>query len=480
MTTTTGMLLDRLVLLPDRSSVVAVRAALLGATATARKPPGASRLSQRVHSGGFDPMNPRVPVTQKCLDADDYRAMVGAVLEGNLTHGPHAAEFERGLAKQFGVRHAAFCNSGSSANLLALAALMDESLGDARLRPGDEVVVCSAGFPTTVNPVVQLGLVPVFVDCELGTYNANPDQVHDVLKRPTVKAAMLAHTLGNPLSSMLILIDAMKDQHKWIVEDCCDALGSTLAGYHVGGVQISTCSFYPAHHITTGEGGAVMTDSPKLAKIVESLRDWGRDCWCEPGKDNTCGKRFDWSFPGEHCIRGGKGLDSGLPDGYDHKHVFARLGYNLKATDIQAALGVSQLKKLPQFSAARKRNFAQLYSILEDLQDLMILPKFSKGACPFGFPITINLTGTVSKDTKPRDRRSIVAELESKGVATRPIFAGNLTRQPAYRNVRYNVVGDLANADRVMRDSFYVGVHPVLTEEHVAYLGRCVREAVTR
>jgi CDP-4-dehydro-6-deoxyglucose reductase, E1 len=411
----------------------------------------------------FDPANPRVPVTQKCLDADDYRAMVEAVLEGNLTHGPHAAEFERGLAKQFGVRHAAFCNSGSSANLLALAALMDESLGDARLKPGDEVVVCAAGFPTTVNPVVQLGLTPVFVDCELGTYNADMKQVYEAGKRSKVRAAMLAHTLGNPYGDRGPVANEIG--YKWVVEDCCDALDSTYGRHHVGRFgTLATCSFYPAHHITTGEGGAVMTDSSKLDTIICSLRDWGRSCWCPPGADNTCGQRFDWCWSSR--------LKKGLPDGYDHKHVFARVGWNLKNTDIAAALGVSQLKKLSSFSEARRRNFRQLYAALEDLQDLLLLPKATPGSdpCWFGFPITL----------VNHDRRAVVAKLELAGIATRPLFAGNLTRQPAYRSVRYNVVGTLENADRVMRDSFYVGVHPGLNEGAMTYLGEQIRKAVTK
>lgn len=414
----------------------------------------------------FDPTNPRVPVTQKCLDADDYRAMIGAVLEGNLTHGPHAAEFERLLAQQFSVRCAAFVNSGSSANLLALAALMDESLGDERLRPGDEVVVCAAGFPTTVNPVVQLGLEPVFVDCSLPTYNADMDRVEEACGRPKMRAAVLAHTLGNPFDCWSYRPNFSQCK---LIEDCCDALGSLDdEGYQVGVLgNLSTCSFYPAHHITTGEGGAVMTDSPKLDKIVRSLRDWGRDCWCPPGRDNTCGKRFSQS-----CGQWRQGASDALPHGYDHKHIFSRIGWNMKATDIQAVLGVSQIRKLPQFCSARRWNFRQLYEALEDLQDRFILPQATPGTSPswFGFPITLK---------PPMNRRTVVGKLETAGVATRPIFAGNLCRQPAYAKIRYEVVGDLRNADTVMQQSFYVGVHPGLTEEHVAYLAKCIREAVT-
>ncbi len=405
----------------------------------------------------FDPKNPRVPVTQKCLDADDYAAMLGAVLEGHLTSGKHTEEFERALAKQFSLRCASFVNSGSSANLLALAALMDETLGDARLRPGDEVVTCAAGFPTTVNPIVQLGMVPVFVDCELGTYNADPEQVSEACMRPKTRAVFLAHTLGNPF-----FFGRPTSGVEWLLSDCCDALGSTVYGNHVGGgSHMATCSFYPAHHITTIEGGAVLTDSPKLDVIVLSLRDWGRSCYCPTSKDNTCGKRFAWKNIG------------GLPDGYDHKHVVSRIGYNLKNNDVSAALGVSQLRKLPRFSEARKRNFAQLYAALEDLQDRLILPKATPGSepCWFGFPITIK---------PPLERRNVVDYLESHGCSTRPIFAGNIARQPAYRNVKCEQIGNLANADTVMRQAFYCGVHPSLGEEAMAYLAKTIREAVMR
>ncbi len=438
----------------------------------------------------------KIPVTQKQLDASDFAAMHAAVDEGHLTHGRHADEFERALAQQFGLRCCSYVNSGSSANLLALAALMDESLGDARLRPGDEVVTCAAGFPTTVNPIVQLGMVPVFVDCLLPTYGPNMEQVTEAIKRPKVRGLIFAHTLGNPVDSTKVHLDpSIASKRAWWVEDCCDALGSTYMDKHVGTFgEIATCSFYPAHHITTGEGGAVLTDSPKLDSIVRSLRDWGRDCWCPTGKDNTCGKRFDWEHGCDRCDGYGRvackdkflsgvgdswevcpkcnGKSSRLPDGYDHKHVFSRIGYNLKGTDIGAALGVSQLKRLPQFEAARKRNFKQLYSILRPHYNQIVLPQETPGSDPswFGFPITL---------ADHHDRRKVVAQLEAAGVATRPIFAGNLVRQPAYAKVKYEVVGDLSCADRVMRQSFYVGCHAGLGEEHMDYLGQQIRKAVT-
>lgn len=423
----------------------------------------------RSNCSAFDPANPRVPVTQKVLDADDYAAMIEAVLDGHLTSGPRTDAFEAALAGVFGLRCAAFVNSGSSANLLALAALMDESLGDARLKPGDEVVTCATGFPTTVNLIVQLGMVPVFVDAEIGTYNANMGTLSEACKREQVKAVILAHTLGNPID----FAELYDDNDSWLIEDGCDALGSKLGGLkligrHVGAVgDLTTCSFYPAHHITSIEGGAVVTNSPNLDAIVRSLRDWGRECWCPTGKDNTCGKRFSWRFDDF-----GQGR---LPDGYDHKHVFARLGYNLKGDDVRAALGASQLKKLPQFSEARKRNFARLYAALENLQDFIILPQATPNSVPswFGFPITI-------AGFNPDDRRNVVAYLESKGCATRPIFAGNIVRQPYMRNIKYEVVGDLTNSDTIMRQSFYVGIHPGLGDEHIDYLGKCIREAVTR
>lgn len=431
----------------------------------------------------------KIPVTQKQLDASDYAAMHAAVDEGWLTHGPHAAEFELMLATQFELRHAAFVNSGSSANLLALAALMDESLGDARLRPGDEVVTCAAGFPTTVNPIVQLGMVPVFVDCELPTYGPNESQVREAAKRPKVRATILAHTLGNPFGSRGFAADEIG--FKYLIEDCCDALGSTFWGRHVGRyATLATCSFYPAHHITTGEGGAVLTDSARLDKIVCSLRDWGRDCWCPTGKDNTCGKRFDHKFSEgkpKSCLTVAEGWEpryghpdinkdrewrNRLPDGYDHKHVFSRIGYNLKGTDISAALGVSQLKRLPQFELARLMNVENLVGHLQGLEDRIILPQATPNSRPnwFGFPITL---------IEPLDRRTVVGRLEAAGVATRPIFAGNLVRQPAYAKVKYEVVGDLRCADRVMRQSFYVGIHPGLGPEHIEYLGQQIRKAVT-
>lgn len=403
-----------------------------------------------------------VPVTQKNIDASDLAAMHAAVDEGHFTHGKHAAEFERGVAGVFGLRYGSFVNSGSSANLLALASLMDESLGNDRLRPGDEVITCAAGFPTSVNPIVQLGMVPVFVDCELPTYGPNLDQAYEALRRPKVRAAMLAHTLGNPFDAEEFQSETkLYYEPPYLIEDCCDALGSVVNGQHVGceGI-IATCSFYPAHHITTGEGGIVLTSSPKLNKIVNSLRDWGRDCWCPTGKDNTCGKRFD------HCF------DS-LPDGYDHKHVFSRIGWNLKGTDIAAALGVSQLKRHEEFRTARADNFFSLLVQLANLKEKLILPQATPGSRPswFGFPITLR---------EPLDRREVVNYLQDRGVQTRPIFAGNLTRQPAYRKVKYEVVGSLSVADRVMRQSFYVGCHPSLTVEQINYMAETIREAVTR
>lgn len=429
----------------------------------------------------------KVPVTQKYIDADDLAAMHAAVDEGHFTHGRHAAEFERGVADVFGLRYGSFVNSGSSANLLALAALMDESLGEDRLKPGDGVVTCAAGFPTTVNPIVQLGMVPVFVDCELPGYGADVNQVAKACDRPKVKAVMLAHTLGNPFIFQQIRSCRFDFA---IIEDCCDALGSTYHnGRPVGNFgEIATCSFYPAHHITTGEGGMVLTDSPKLNKIVNSLRDWGRDCYCLTGRDNTCGKRFShkYSTACDLCegMEGGVYEDGsscpeckgtqvvGLPNGYDHKHVFSRIGWNLKGTDISAALGVSQLKKREQFEFARRRNVMRLAYLLGDLSDKLILPQATPNTVPcwFGFPITLK---------EPLDRHKVVGYLESVGVQTRPIFAGNICRQPSMRNVKYEVVGSLECADRVMRDSFYVGIHPSLNEEHISYLAKCIREAVT-
>lgn len=387
-----------------------------------------------------------VPVAGKVLDAADLRNLVDAALDGWLTTGRFAAQFERRFARYFDVRGASLVNSGSSANLLAFSCLTSPRLEDRRLRPGDEVITVAAGFPTTVNPIIQNRCVPVFIDITLPTYQADAGLLEQALS-PRTRAIMIAHTLGNPYD--LDRVAAFAKQHGlWLIEDSCDALGATFKGKKVGTFgDLATVSFYPAHHITMGEGGAVVTNSPLLKTLVESFRDWGRDCWCEPGKDNTCGKRFDWQL-------------GGLPCGYDHKYTYSHIGYNLKMTDMQAAMGLSQLDKLPGFIAARRQNFQHLYDGLKPLEDVLLLPESTPDAEPswFGFPIGVRQGASFS-------RNDLIRELESRKIGTRLLFGGNLTRQPAYKDVEFRVIGDLKNTDYVMNNVFWVGLYPGLTKE---------------
>jgi CDP-4-dehydro-6-deoxyglucose reductase, E1 len=400
-----------------------------------------------------------IPASGKVFDAREMESLIDAALEFWLTTGRFAARFEAELAAWIGVRHGLLVNSGSSANLLAITALTAEELGERRLLPGDEVITTAVGFPTTLNPILQNRLTPVFVDVELPTYNVDATQLEAAIG-PRTKAICLAHTLGNPFD-----VDAVKacaERHGlWLVEDICDALGTEYKGRKVGTFgDLATLSFYPAHHITTGEGGAVLTANPRLKRIVESLRDWGRDCWCEPGHDNTCGKRFEWQF-GE------------LPQGYDHKYTFSRIGYNLKVTDLQAAVGVAQLAKLPGFIQRRRRNYSFLRERLADLGDRLILPEATPGGEPswFGFPITL-------REQCPVTRLEVLRELESHAIGTRLLFGGNLLRQPAYKDIRHRVVGSLERSDLVMRSTFWVGLYPGLSEEHLEHTGECLRAAV--
>jgi CDP-6-deoxy-D-xylo-4-hexulose-3-dehydrase len=392
-----------------------------------------------------------IPVSGKVFDADELRHLVDSSLDFWLTTGRFAAQFEREFARWVGVRHALLVNSGSSANLLALTTLTAEELGERALRPGDEVITAAAGFPTTLNPIIQNGLVPVFVDSLLPTYNADPDAVEAAVG-PRTRAIMLAHTLGNPFD--LDRIQATARKHGlWLIEDTCDAVGSTWHGRKVGTFgDLATVSFYPAHHMTMGEGGAVLTASPPLKKILESFRDWGRDCWCEPGEDNVCGKRFDWQL-------------GTLPTGYDHKYSYSRIGYNLKLTDMQAAVGVAQLKKLDGFVDRRRENFAYLHGALATLADVLILPEATPGSDPslFGFPITVRDDAGVS-------RNELTGWLESRGIRTRLLFGGNLTRQPAYASVRSRVMGDLAVADQIMNNTFWIGTFPGLDRPMLDYV----------
>jgi CDP-4-dehydro-6-deoxyglucose reductase, E1 len=410
---------------------------------------------QKPFRPGIDP----VPVSGKVFDADDVRHLVDASLDFWLTTGRYAQQFESEFAKACGVRSALLVNSGSSANLVALTALTSPSLGDERLKPGDEVITVATGFPTTINPILQNGCVPVFIDIELPTYNVDVTRLEAALSDRT-KAVMIAHTLGNPFD--LKAVSEFCSRHDlWLVEDCCDAVGATYAGRPVGTFgDLATTSFYPAHHITMGEGGAVLTDSPRLKKLAESFRDWGRDCWCDPGCDNTCGKRFDYQL-GE------------LPHGYDHKYTYSHIGYNLKVTDMQAAVGVSQLAKLPRFVEARRSNFAYLRQGLEPFAGSLLLPEPTPGSDPswFGFPITVRRESAVG-------RAQLVQALESRKIGTRLLFGGNLLRQPAYQGVPHRVVGSLENADRVMNHTFWIGVYPGLTPAMMDFVIDTVRQTL--
>ena len=396
---------------------------------------------ERIFVAGESP----VPVSGRVLNGLDLQALIDAALDCWLTTGRFAEEFERCFARFFGLRGCSLVNSGSSANLAAFSALTSPKLGEQRLKPGDEVIALAAGFPTTVNPVIQNRCVLVFVDISLPTLQLDTSQLESALSDRT-RAIMFAHTLGN-VCDLDVVVDFAKKHKLWFIEDCCDALGSTYKGKLVGTFgDLATVSFYPAHHITMGEGGAVVTDSPLLKTLVESFRDWGRDCWCDPGKENTCGKRFQWQ-QGE------------LPYGYDHKYTYSHVGYNLKMTDMQAALGLSQLERLPSFIETRKRNFRYLYERLKPFEDVLLLPDSLPDADPswFGFPLGV-------REDAPFDRPALIQALESRRVGTRLLFGGNLTRQPAYRDVKFRVVGDLKNTDFAMRNVFWLGVFPGLSE----------------
>lgn len=402
-----------------------------------------------------------IQVSGRVFDAADLALLTEASLDFWLTTGRFAEQFESDLARWVGSRYAIFCNSGSSANLLAISALTSPTLGVDRLRPGDEVVTVAAGFPTTVNPIIQNGLVPVFVDIGLGTYAAEPAAVAAAIG-PRTRAIMLAHTLGNPFD--LDAIGALAKEHDlWLIEDNCDALGATYRAQTTGTFgDLATLSFYPAHHITTGEGGAVLTSQPRLKTLVESFRDWGRDCWCAPGNADTCGKRFDWQL-GE------------LPEGYDHKYIYSHVGYNLKATDMQAAVGVSQLAKLPRFIEARRRNWTRLREGLLDTSEFLLLPEPTLHSEPswFGFALTV-------REDAPFSRRALIQFLDARHIATRLLFGGNLLRQPAYQNVAHRAVGDLVNSDIAMNGTFWCGVYPGVTDVMVDYMVASIREFISR
>ncbi len=410
---------------------------------------------------GFKPGESAVPPSGKVLNAEDLASLVDASLDGWLTTGRFNDAFEQRLAKYIGVTAARTTNSGSSANLLAVSALTSPLLGKRALKPGDEVITAAAGFPTTVNPILQNGLVPVFIDSALPAYNPTVEAVEAALS-PHTRAIALSHTLGNPYA--VREIRALADRHGlWLMEDCCDALGSTYGGRKVGTFgHVGTLSFYPAHHITMGEGGAVFTSDPDLLRAIESFRDWGRDCWCAPGKENTCGKRFDWKL-------------GDLPLGYDHKYIYSHAGYNLKITDMQAAVGLSQLGRVEDFIAARKWNFARLRQRLAPLADQLILPEATPGSDPswFGFPITL-------AESVDFARVDLLKYLDQQRVGTRLLFAGNLTRQPYLSGRDFRVSGSLETADRITRDSFWIGVWPGLGEAELDYAAGAIETYLGR
>ena len=398
----------------------------------------------------FQPGTTVVPPSGKLLDSAELKLMVEASLDGWLTTGRYNELFEKKLAAFIGVKHLITVNSGSSANLVAFSTLTSPKLGARAIQKGDEVIGVAAGFPTTVNPIIQFGAVPVFVDVDPLTHNIDADKIEAAMSSKT-KAIMLAHSLGNPFN--LDVVTALCKKHNlWLVEDCCDALGTTYRGQMVGTFgDIGTLSFYPAHHITMGEGGAVFTNNAELKVIAESFRDWGRDCYCPPGKDNTCGKRFCWKL-------------GNLPEGYDHKYTYSHLGYNLKITDMQAACGLAQLDKAYNFIQKRKENFAFLKDGLQGCSEFLQLPEATPHSDPswFGFPITI-------KPNSPVSRLDLLTYLDQNKIGTRLLFAGNLTRQPYMANATYRVSGDLTNTDNVMNNTFWIGVQPSLTREMMEF-----------
>ncbi|HJT79314.1 MAG TPA: lipopolysaccharide biosynthesis protein RfbH [Gemmataceae bacterium] len=405
---------------------------------------------QRHAAKPFTPGSDRVPYAGRVFDAEEMVAAVDAVLDFWLTLGPQGTAFERELAEYVGVRHALLVNSGSSANLVAFATLTSPQT-ERPLQPGDEVLTVAAGFPTTVAPVVQHGCVPVFVDVALDTANVLAERLEDAVG-PRTRAVMLAHTLGNPFDLDAVL-DLARRHELHVIEDNCDALGSTYRGRRTGTFgDLATQSFYPPHHLTMGEGGAVLTNSGRLKRVAESFRDWGRDCWCPSGKDNTCGKRFGWQL-------------GDLPCGYDHKYVYSHLGYNLKPLDVQAAIGRQQLRKLDAFVAARRANHARLVAALRPYEEYLVLPRATPGSEPSWFGLLLTV-----RDGAPFARADLVRHLEGRQIQTRQLFGGNLLRQPAFRGVAHRVVGGLANTDKIMNDAFFIGVYPGLNDAMLAYV----------
>ena len=407
--------------------------------------------AENVHSKKpFIPGKSSIPVSGRVFGGKEIQMLVSSSLDFWLTTGRFNEEFEKRLGKFLGIKFVITTNSGSSANLLALSSLTSEQLGEKSLKPGDEVITVAAGFPTTVNPILQNNLIPIFIDVQIPSYVIDENLIEENITKKT-KAIMIAHTLGNAFNIKKIT-DIARKHNLWLIEDCCDALGTTYGEKFVGTFgDLSTLSFYPAHHITMGEGGAVLTNNPQLKRIVESFRDWGRDCYCPTGKSNTCGKRFEWKL-------------GDLPFGYDHKYTYSHVGYNLKITDMQAAIGLAQLDRLPEFIKIRKENFELLYSGLSSFEKFLILPSSSENCKPswFGFPITV-------KDNIPFSRESLVNYLASKLVDTRPIFAGNLIKQPYFKNKIFRTSKTLSNTDKIMNQSFWIGVFPGLSKDMLEY-----------
>ncbi|MDD0852534.1 lipopolysaccharide biosynthesis protein RfbH [Halobacteriovorax sp. GB3] len=400
-----------------------------------------------------------IPVSGKVLDKEDLLALVDSSLDMWLTAGRFAHKFEKEFAEKMDQRYCLLVNSGSSANLVAFAALTSPKLGDRRIQAGDEVITVAAGFPTTVNPIVQYGCVPVFVDVELGTYEIDLKEMEKALSDKT-KAIMIAHTLGNTFKVKEVK-EFCEKHNLWLIEDCCDAVGATYDGKQIGTYgDLATVSFYPAHHMTMGEGGAVLTNSAKLKKLAESMRDWGRDCWCPPGKDDTCNNRFNMQL-------------GDLPKGYDHKYIYSHVGYNLKVSDMQAAIGCTQLKKLDQFIEKRVSNFNYLKEKLKPLEEFLILPEATPNSTPswFGFPITV-------KENSPMKRSELTVFLEKNKIGTRLLFGGSLLKQPLYQGIEKRVIGELPNTERIMNDTFWVGVWPGLEEKHLDYIASTMSRAL--
>jgi len=409
----------------------------------------------------FIPGETYIPYAGRIYNEKEIISLVDSSLDFWLTAGRFAKQFEEEFAKVLGVKHCILTNSGSSANLLAISALTSTKLGEKRLKPGDEVITTACAFPTTVNPIIQNNLIPVFVDINIGTYNIQVNKIKAAISDKT-KAIFLAHTLGNPFDLDKIL-EICKKYNLWLIEDNCDALGSKYNGKYTGTFgHIATFSFYPAHHITMGEGGALVTNDTQLERLIKSFRDWGRDCWCEPGCDNTCGKRFEWKL-------------GSLPFGYDHKYIYSHIGYNLKITDMQAAVGVEQLKKLPSFIEVRKKNFMLLYEGLKKYENYFILPEIEPKADPswFGFLVTVRKDARFTRD-------EIVKYLENNKIATRMLFAGNIIRHPSFENIKYRVCGNLKNTDFIMNNTFWVGVYPGLSLEMIDYIINTIEKFIKK